>query len=454
MNAKRSSLYFFYFVNLLIILCIWSSSSLELVSTSPMIAFARLAGLLATLFALVQFVLIGRMPLIEREFGLDKLARIHHKNGRYAYVFMITHVILILSFNADQLNTTIWNQLISFVQLNEDLLKALIALVLFTVVFITSLAIVRLKLKYEAWYFVHLLVYIAILLPFFHQLSLGASFVNPLARSYWIFLYVFVLGQFTAFRWLWPAYLFFRHQFRVEKLEKETNDSTNIYITGKNIEGFSRKSGQFLVFRFLDWKRFWQAHPFSLSWSAQNKNIRITVKNSGDFTSQIQSIKPETPVFIMGPYGIFTDKVLTRGKVLFIAGGVGITPIRSMIEDFGKKGLDMILLYSNKSEKEIIFKDELDRLSNKHKLKIAHFISESNLLRTSALREHKRSSWREVSCVSGRITKDAIAEYVRDYKNRDIYLCGPVGFMDAVIKMLKEIGVEEKYIHYEKFSLH
>lgn len=430
--SVRKNLYYIYYINLAVVVFIWANSSIPLLGSNLLLAIARLAGLLATFCALMQFMLIGRMPVIEQEFGLDKLARIHHKNGRWAYIFMIAHVLAILGYYSSSLNSTIWKQLLSLVQSNEDLLKALLAIILFTTVFITSLAIVRLKLKYEAWYFVHLIVYIAILLPFAHQIKLGGSLFSPAARFYWIFMYVFVLGQFVIFRWIWPAYLFIKHQFRVEKVEKETNNATNIYITGKNINEFVRKSGQFMIFRFFDLSKVWEAHPFSLSWSAQNKNIRITVKNSGDFTSQIQLIKPGTLVFVMGPYGIFTDKVLRRNKILFIAGGVGITPIRSLIEEFSKKNLDIKLFYSNKSEKEIIFKDELEKYVRDANLGVNYFISEKG----------------------ERITKEAIAKYVKDYKDRDIYICGPEGFMDAVLQMLKELKVEEKYIHYEKFSLH
>lgn len=430
--SVRKNLYYIYYINLAVVLIIWANSSIPLLGTNFLLSIARLTGLLATFCALMQFVLIGRMPVIEQEFGLDKLARIHHKNGRWAYIFMLAHVSAILGYYANSLNSTVWRQLLSLVQSNEDLLKAFIAIILFTTVFVTSLAIVRLKLKYEAWYFVHLIVYVAILLPFAHQIKLGGSLFSPAARFYWIFMYAFVLGQFAVFRWIWPSYLFFKHRLKVRKIVRETDNSTNIYITGKNITDFVRKSGQFMIFRFLDLSRVWEAHPFSLSWSAENKDIRITVKNSGDFTSQIQSIKPGTSVFAMGPYGIFTDKVLNTDKVLFIAGGVGITPIRSLVEDFGKRGLDMVLLYSNKSEKEIIFRDELERYVRESNLGVNYFISDKG----------------------ERITKEAIVKYVKDYKDREIYLCGPEGFMDAVLQMLKELKVEEKYIHYEKFSLH
>lgn len=430
--SVRKNLYYIYYINLAVVLIIWANSSVPLLGSNFLLAIARLTGLLATFCALMQFVLIGRMPVIEQEFGLDKLARIHHKNGRWTYIFMIAHVSAILGYYANSLNSTIWRQLLYLVQSNEDLLKALIAIILFTTVFVTSLAIVRLKLKYEAWYFVHLIVYIAILLPFAHQIKLGGSLFTPAAQFYWVFMYIFVLGQFAVFRWIWPTYLFFKHRFKVRKIVRETDNSTNIYITGKNMVDFVRKSGQFMIFRFLDLRRVWEAHPFSLSWSAENKDIRITVKNSGDFTSQIQSIKPRTSVFVMGPYGIFTDKVLKKNKILFIAGGVGITPIRSLIEEFSKKNIDIKLLYSNKSEREIIFQNELDGYAKGNKLKINYFISDRGQ----------------------RITKEAIAKYVKDYKDREIYLCGPEGFMDAVLQMLKELKVEEKYIHYEKFSLH
>lgn len=405
---------------------------------STYLALGRLFGLLAVFSVLTQLSLIGRSPWMEKIFGLDKLSRVHKLNGIISIAFILLHPIFITFGISLSANTGFFNQFFILVGGSLDILLALFGLLIFILTVGSSIYIVRHKLKYEYWYFIHIFNYLAIYLSFSHQINIGEDLSGSnLFRYYWFGLYTFVLSNHLIFRFLRPAYLFYKHAFKIEKIVKENYNTTSVYITGKNLENFKIRAGQFLIVRFLNQELWWQAHPFSLSALPSSKHIRLTIKNVGDFTSMMPDLKPGTPVIIDGPYGLFTDQVRTREKVLFIAGGVGITPIRSMIDEMLRKKLNLVLLYSNKKVKDILFKKELENLEKQHRFKLINILSGDKNYRGE----------------KGRIDIKKIARLIKDVAERDVYLCGPPMMMDSVIRALEELKVPRQQIHYEKFTL-
>ncbi len=407
---KKYLLKSLYLSGLLIILYFWWPSQISLY------VFGKLFGLLGAYLTLVQLLLIGRVKWIERVFGHDKLAKFHHTSGYYAYSFLVAHFsIMLLTYGLEVLTF-------------EDTLKAFIGFCILTFTIFLSVKIVRSKLQYETWYYVHVLVYLFIALAFSHQLQSGSDFYgNNLFIGYWYFLYIFVFVNLIYFRFFLPLWLFAKYRFFVSEVKKETADTTSVYISGRDIKNLKVIPGQFIIVRFLTKKLWWQAHPFSVSDYFNNQNIRLTIKNSGDFTAEIPSLKVRTPVVIDGPHGGFTTENITKNKFLLIAGGVGITPIRTILEDLVSKKLNVALLYSTKEGEEIIFKQELDILQTKYNFKFAYFAE--------------------------RIDGEKIKTQVPDFQDREIFICGPVPMMDAISKDLQDRGVTNSLIHTERFSL-
>jgi predicted ferric reductase len=438
--VTKKTIKFVFYLQVIIILFFWWSGSGELLGTSTvgtLLAVGRLAGLFSVFFVLMQFALIGRITFIERAFGLDSLARIHRRQGKYAMTLILLHAALMITSYALAHEVSVAAQLTEFVTTEPELLKSFLALCIFLLTVGLSLYIVFKHLKYEFWYYVHLLNYLAVLLAFGHQMKLGGDFAQNAFVIYWWAFYIIILGGFVIFRWVRPLALFFNHQFVVQEVVPETAQATSVIISGRHLENFKRESGQFMIVRFLDKRRFWQAHPFSLSWSANNKNLRATIKNSGDFTSEISTLKVGTRVIVDGMYGVFTEKRMHKKKILFIAGGVGITPIRSLLEDVAKSR-DVLLLYSNKVLSDIIFKQELDTLAHTNNFIVHHILTEEEGYKGE----------------SGRLDEEKIKRLVPDFINREVYLCGPDGFMDAMIAILMKFGIKKEFIHFEKFSLH
>ncbi len=440
-DMKKYLLYFLLGVHLFVILYFWLMSSGFLAFTSFaefFLAFGRLFGLLAVTCVLLQFLLIGRSRWIEELFGLDKLSRVHHYNGYLAFTFILLHPLFITFGYASSSKTNAVQQFITLISTNRNILFAFCAVLLFITIIFASVYIIRKRLKYETWYFVHLLNYAAISLAFLHQLELGSDFLaNPVFKWYWYALYTAVAVNHIFFRFLRQTWLFYKHRFTVQKVEKETSDTTSVYIGGKNLPDFKIDAGQFLIYRFLNKKLWWQAHPFSVSYYPSSEFIRLTPKQVGDYTSELPTIQKGTKVLIDGPFGIFTGKLAVRPKFLFIAGGVGITPIFAMIQKLVLKQKDIFLLYSNKTEREVIFKKEFDTWARQGLIRLRYIMTQDKKFKGE----------------QGRLDKEKIQRIVPDLKKREIYLCGPVPFMEAVKQALMELGVEKKFIHYEKFSL-
>ncbi len=292
-------------------------------------------------------------------------------------------------------------------------------------------------MKYETWYGVHLTVYMAALLGFGHQLDLGTTVGGSgIFYYYWISLYIIVFLNLFLFRFIRPLWLFYRHRFFVTRVVRETHDVVSIYISGKNMHDFKVKAGQFMIFRFLT-RGFWtQSHPFSLSWVPKNGELRISCKNSGDYTSSLPHLTPGAPVLIEGPFGVFTSEKIRGNKLLLIAGGIGITPIRSLFEELAPTH-DVVLMYANKTESDIALRSELETIAQQNRSRVIHVVADQP----------------DFAGERGRIDIERIRRLIPDFAERDIFICGPLPMLLSIKEQLRTAGVSRDRVHYELFSL-
>jgi predicted ferric reductase len=302
------------------------------------------------------------------------------------------------------------------------------------VVVLTSLVIVRRRLRYETWYLVHFTAYAAIILGWFHQIPTGNEFItNPAATTYWTALYLATLALLVLFRFLQPTWRNLWHRMRVAEVIVESPSVVSLRITGRHLDGLKAHAGQFFLWRFLAHGRWWESHPFSLSESPDGRSFRITIKNSGDFTRHIGELKPGTALIAEGPFGVFTEEARHRDRVLFIAGGIGITPIRALVEEMPG---NLVLIYRVMRDDDLIFRDELERIARYRDIELHYVVGDH------ALPENERL-----------LSPDHLYELVPDIIDREVYLCGPPGMMDVLERHVREAGVETKYIHTERFAL-
>ncbi|MDD5152594.1 MAG: ferric reductase-like transmembrane domain-containing protein [Candidatus Pacebacteria bacterium] len=392
---------------------------------SFLIALGRLAGLLSEFLILIQLLLISRFSFVEKEYGFDKLADLHRKIGLFLGIFLISHPLLLTFGYAKLNNINFAKQFITFQTGWSGVFTATVAFLIIVITAFISTKAIRNKIKYEVWYFAHLPLYIAVAIAFGHQVNTGDMSQGG-AIFYWYLINLVAVGTLVAFRFIKPAYSFFKHSFVIEKIVKENDNVYSIYIAGKKMEQYKFASGQYATLIFLQ-KNMWFHHPFSFSDSHNGENLRFTVKSSGDFTSKIENLKKGTRVWIDGPLGTFTLEKSINKKYLFIAGGIGITPILSIMKSIEDKK-SAILLYSNKRKEEIIFQKEIAESG----IETYYFNTDPG--------------------VGNRINDQKIAKFCSDYKDRDIYLCGPIQMTSSLMQSIKNNGVSSEQIHFEKFN--
>ncbi len=438
--SSQGPAYAVFALNAVVIVAFWwFSSGFEMTRTASdaFNGLGRVTGLLGTYLILWQLLFMARLGWLEHAFGLERLAILHKWNGYLALGLLIGHAVFqTIGYQLGD-SKDVAGQLTDFITSYQGVLAAIVSLALMVAIVVLSITIARRRLAYETWYFIHLYAYLAVLLAFSHQLATGVDFAgNPAFVWYWCVLYVLVVGALVFFRVAGPLATYWRHRFRVQSVEKEARGVFSVYVSGRDLDQFEAEAGQFAIWRFLDGKRWWQAHPFSISAVPDGKRLRMTVKNIGDFTSSIHTLKPGTPILVDGPFGKFIERP-TNPKVLLIAGGIGITPIRPLAEEMAVDGFDVRVLYRAHSEGDIVFKKEMDGLS-RHGVRVDYLLTQGGGRRLS------RDAW---------LSSANLARMVPDIAQRVVYVCGPAGMMAAVISSLGALGVPHDQIRTEVFRL-
>jgi predicted ferric reductase/uncharacterized protein with FMN-binding domain len=396
-------------------------------------SIGRITGLLGAYFLLIQILLLARIRPVERLIGFDRLTVWHRYNGLLCFYLIVAHVVFIVLGYGLTDQVSIVNEVSTMLGTYPYMHLALISFALLVVVIVTSLVIVRRRLRYESWYLVHLTAYLAVLLGWYHQLPTGNEFVlNAAAATYWSVLYLATLGLLILFRLALPIAYGFRHQMRVAEVEKERPNVVSLRMTGRHLDRMGAQAGQFFLWRFMTLRLMWQSHPFSLSAAPDGQSLRITIKNLGDFTSRVGAIPPGTRVVGVGPFGLFTDAVRQRDRVALIAGGVGITPIRALIEEMPG---DLVLLYRVMDEGDVVFRDELDELVRDRGIAV-HYVMGS----------HRDPDNQHL------LSPAHLLSLIPDMTERDVYVCGPPALSSLVESNVHAAGVPSKYIHSESFA--
>lgn len=307
----------------------------QLATTSGLLtAVGQVSALLGTYVALLQVVLMARIPWLESEFGMDRLAAAHRWFGFACLWLLAAHGVFTTTGYALGDRSPILAEGWTLLTTYPYVLMATVGMGLFVAVAVSSVRAARRRMSYETWYGIHLYAYLAIALAFLHQIFVGADFVDdPVATGYWVGLYLAVGASVLAFRVGLPIRRSLRHRFRVASVVPEGPGVVSIYLVGRDLDRLRVRAGQYFVARFLTRDGWWRGHPFSISAAPNGAWLRLTIKVLGDHTSRLQALEPGTRVFVEGPYGVMTAGRRTRRRVLLIAAGIGITPLRALLEE-------------------------------------------------------------------------------------------------------------------------
>jgi predicted ferric reductase len=386
----------------------------------------RLLALVGFVLILFQYVLSSRIKWIERGIGLDRLFIIHRLSGVIGLAMVLVHPPL--------LSAPAIIQGYGYALSPPKLVGAL-ALILICAVAGAALLYRRLRWRYETWKAVHKASYAVLPLALAHSLVLGSDLSRGPLRTFW-FVLGGIYGGVLLYRvWNWVHVR--RHPFDVAQVVQETHDTWSLHFHGRQLD---YRPGQFMIVQLIRDGKISEPHPFTISSPPTREDLSITVKSVGDFTSTIGDTETSDRACVDAPYGVFTFLRYDADDLVFISGGIGITPFLSMLRYMYDKGMDkrVTLLCANKTEQDIPCREELAKMAEEMaSLKVVHVMS-------------KQPDW---PGERGYIDAPLLGRHVSDLERSHFFICGPPRMMDMVIAELSKLGVANSRIHYERFAL-
>jgi predicted ferric reductase len=395
----------------------------------------RITGLLCGYAVVVLLALMSRVPALEHGVGSDRLARWHAAGGRYTVCLAVAHTVLIIWGYAVSAHTGLVAETGALLTTYPDVLMATVALGLLVGVGIVSARAARRRLRYETWHLLHLYTYLAVALAFSHQFATGADFVDPRARWLWSAMYLIVAALLLWYRVLVPVVMLARHSLRVVAVMPHNRDVVSVILGGHNLARLRAEPGQFFRWRFLTRKLWWAANPYSLSAPPQSNMLRITVKVAGEHSAELARLRPGTRVLAEGPYGAFTDRRRTARKVLLIGIGIGITPLRALLESVPARPGELTLLYRARQAEDLVLADEIDAIAAMRGARV-HY-----LLGRRGRDEH-----------ADQLSLHRLRRLVPDLAEHEVYFCGPDDLATHLVRTLRRGGIPAARIHHESFT--
>jgi predicted ferric reductase len=391
-----------------------------------------LTGLTGTYLALMMVLLVSRIPAIERVLGQDGLLRWHRRLAPWPISLLVAHALFITIGYAQAARDGIWHQVAVLLTKYPDVLIATVGLGIMCFIGVISLRAIRSRLSRETWWLIHLCMYLALAISFAHVLALGPSFVgHPLTQIVWSVAWAGTAGLVLCYRFGLPVVRSLRHGLVVAEVRAEGPGVVSVICRGRHLDKLPVAGGQFFCWRFLTPRMWWQAHPYSLSALPQPPYLRLTVKDVGDFSASLATLRPGTKVVIEGPYGAFTKYAQQRRGVLLLAAGIGVTALRSLLEDLPRDSAPVVVLRATRAEDMVLAREVAELVRYRHgKL-------------------HQLVGPREQATLDDR----SLPRLVPDLRERDVYVCGPEGFVSDMADLAKRLGVPDEAVHHEAFAL-
>ena len=385
----------------------------------------------------MQFVLSARFRWVEKPFGMDRVYQFHKAMGMFAGVLLLTHPVAVAASSGH------WSLLYGlavpwYIWVGRAALLLLIIHV--------ALAISKrlMKMDYQKWKAMHG-AFAGLILTggFVHSWFVGADLTLTAVRVVWIALFAGAAAAYAWYQVLRPLRLR-RRAYDVADVRQELDDVWTVTLAPKR--GTQHRVHLPGQFHYLSLHRAGgmsaEEHPFTISSSpTQAGVVSSTIKASGDFTRTIGKAKSGDTAYVHGPFGRFSYVLHPdEHDLVFIAGGVGITPLMSMLRHMRDTGAaeHVLLLYANKTPKDILFGEELQAMQGGDRpcLNVIDIVSQPS------------ESW---TGMTGRIDREKIARHCGTLDGKTFYVCGPPGLMDAVVSDLKSLGVSDSRIRYESF---
>ena len=407
-----------------------------------------LTGLLSADLLLLQVFLLARIPWVEQAWGHDVLVRRHGWLGFASFALMIAHV---LAFAVQRLlrdDSASWAPLWPLFVTASWMLWGSVGTLLVVGVTLTSVRALRRRLRYESWHLLHLYAYLGVGLALPHQILDGSDFQSSLARRYWWSVWALAAASVLVFRIGLPLWRSATCRLRVASVVAEGAGVVSVVVVGRSLHRLRTRSGQFFVWRFLDGPGWTRGHPYTISAAPTDDRLRVTIQAAGDGSGRAARLQPGTRVLVEGPYGTMTAERRRHPGLLAMAAGVGITPIRALLEDTPYAPGEAVLVYRYSSPEHEIFVAEIATLAERRGVRVIHLPGprrSDGSWRPSGVADHGAD-------VGGVDDVRALGDLVPDLADRDIFVCGPPAWTRAVRRAARSVGAAREQIHTEDFA--
>ncbi len=380
----------------------------ELVASTAMIAMA------------IAIILATKPRWLEPYFGgLDKMYMTHRQIAMLGFLLLLAHKMIIPMGKSAFLAKRLGN--VAYI--------GIIFLVLITIAPRIPLISRILRPPYHHWRLLHRLLGIFFAIGLLHSLRVNSIIKQTLPGGYML-----VISAIAIIAWLYHVIVGTRRRqvnYTVQDVKKMNAVTSEITLepSGENI---SFKSGQFAFVRFAD-SKLTEPHPFTISSSDKDKNLRMMIKGSGDWTRRlVRDLKPKTEAQIDGPYGLFNYQD-GGSEQIWVAGGIGVTPFLSWLRSAeGSLGANVDFFYCVGNKEEALYLDEFEAASAAGDELVTHT---------------------QYSVEDGYLSADEIVSRSRgNITDKHIFFCGPVRMTEGFSKTFKEMGVPSSNIHYEEFN--
>lgn len=404
----------------------------ELSSGLAIVAFSML---------LVEFVLSGRFRWVSGRIGIDLTMRFHQLIARSLAVFILIHPFL---YSLPSSSPRPWDTSgqLTLGLSGTSFVTGMLAWLLLPALVLMGIFRRKLPYRYESWRLMHGLGAAMIaLLTLHHAIDGGRYSEDRNLAIFWIVLAIVAFSTLLQVYVVTPL-IQLRRRFRVVSVTPIALKSWELVIEPERGTGINFEAGQFAWLTLGRSPFSITEHPFSMSsCPSERPRIGFAIKEVGDFTRTIGSIQVGTSAYLDGPHG----NMVLRGKsgvgIAFIAGGVGLAPILSILRQLrvDRDRRPIKLVYGNRVFEQIMYARELDSMKDELNMEVHHVLSEPP------------PDW---SGFVGRVDQ-ALLEKLLTVEDRRTWLyvvCGPAPMIDSVEGSLSRLGIPMRQVLAEKFD--